>query len=476
MSIKHKSLNDIREEDLYTMSTEMNNEYAMYYIDNAVDRFIINLSIRIVSKYHDNFFELISFIKKLNDGSHEAYGHGKADESDKPTKPSTLLEVLNLVNDLSNFEIGIVHYPNVPSLNPTHRKFIINEDIHILGNEIFVRLKCNEWTLEGVQDRAREVCAKLFSCIGVSKSTIRIVNHRTCDTKYSEFSYPKYTIPVSTHMIIQQIDVSIEGIPIDSSIVLKTYVYNGRVGDDTPGTAINTVWRWRSRHGSDRGAPKLDLNVFPNEFWGFKFLHLRTLIGSLWITSRQAARIVKEFPQFGYDGQPHRETAILCIFNRIIDLENFHIVLNTLPSCNHHTLQNRIGWQNVLNMYQVDRLFILDVSLDDDRNMAIMLAKVAQVEPGENFIEPKYRRTLSDMFIPGWTLPQSWTIDPDKAKIWDGVPRKGQVSVTYISNGIGRAVVPSIRKYFHEKYSLLAVPRDNGGDFYSNDIDPKLWE
>eukprot|EP00604_Paraphysomonas_vestita_P002744 CAMPEP_0174819042 /NCGR_PEP_ID=MMETSP1107-20130205/2048_1 /TAXON_ID=36770 /ORGANISM="Paraphysomonas vestita, Strain GFlagA" /LENGTH=97 /DNA_ID=CAMNT_0016031831 /DNA_START=1305 /DNA_END=1595 /DNA_ORIENTATION=+ len=97
--------------------------------------------------------------------------------------------------------------------------------------------------------------------------------------------------------------------------------------------------------------------------------------------------------------------------------------------------------------------------------MAIMLAKLAQVEPGENFIEPKYRRSLSDMFIPGWTLPQSWTIDPDKAKIWDGVPRKGQVTVTYISNGVGRAVVPSIRKYFYEKYSLLAVPRDNGGDF-----------
>lgn len=470
--------NDIREDDLNTLSHELNHDLSMYYLDKTLDRYIINLSIRIISKNHDNFFELISFIRRLGDSnSHEAYGHGKADEADKPTKSSFLLEVLGLTNELSNFEIGLTHYSNTSHLNPTHRKYILNDEIHILGNEIFVRLKCIDWTLHGIQDRAREVCAKLFSCIGVSKSNIRIANHRTCDTKYSEFSYPKFTLPVTTHLVLQQLDVIIEGLPIDSSVLLKTYVYNGRLGDDPiSGTAINTVWRWRVRYPIDRGAPRLDLNTFPNEFWGYKFLHLRALFGSLWITARQAAHIVNEFPQFGYDGQPHRETAILSIWNRIIDLENFYLVLQTLHATNHHTVYDRIGWQNVLNMNRVDRLFVLDLSLDDARNMAIMLAKVAQVEPGENFIEPKFRRTMGDLYIPGWSLPTSWTIDPEKAKVWDGVPRKGQIAVTYISTGHGRAVVPSIRKYFHEKYSLLSVPRDEGNDFYLTDADPKLWD
>jgi Leucine-rich repeat (LRR) protein len=471
---------DIREEDLTTLSTELNSELAMYYVDRSLDRFIINLSVRIVSKNHDTFFELVSFIRKLADNSHEAYGHGKADEADKPTKSAFLLEVLGLTSDLTNFEIGVSHSSQVAALNPTHRKYILSDDIHILGTEIFVRLRCNDWTLEGVQDRARDVCAKLFSCIGISKSNIRVVNHRTTDTKHSEFSYSKYSLPVSTHLILQQVDVSIEGLPIDSSVLLKTYVVNTRLAgptaEDTPGSTINAVWRWRARLSSDRGAQRLDLNTFPNEFWGFKFLHLRALIGSLWITAKQARHIVNEFPQFGFDGQPHRETAILVLWNRIVDLENFSLVLQTLPHTNHHTVCERIGWQNILNTSQIDRLFVLDLSAEDSRAMAIMLAKVAQVEPGENFIDPKFRRSLGDLFIPGWSLPTSWTIDPDKAKSWDGVPRKGQLTVSYISAGHGKAMVPSIRKYFHERYSLLAVPRDRGEDFYLADTDPKFWD
>jgi len=469
----------LKDDDVNTITSDVNSDTAMYFMEAVPDRFIVYLCIRILSNNQDHLLETISCIRKNDGGAYELFGQGKPDDSDRPTKPATINEILNLTGETaSQFTIGTLQHPNPSSLNPTHKRYVINDDIYMIGSEVIVRLKCSDWSKEGVANRSRDVCSKLFGPLGVYANTVRMVNHRTTDTKSAEFLSYKFAGSVNSHVVLQQVDVCVEGIPQDPNFLVKSYSNSGKGSTPDDATAvINTLWRWRMRNSSDRGNPKVDLNTFPYDFWGFKFLQLRTLIGSLWITAKQAARIVAEFPQFGYDAQPHRESAILCVFSRIVDIENMETVMKTLPQTNHAAVYDRVGWQNAINVWDIDKLFIINLSYDDSRNIAIMLGKFAAVEPGENFLYPRYRRSLVDMFIAGWDLPTSWTIDPDKAKSWDGVPRKGQVIVTYCSSPeTGCKVNPAIRKQFRDRYFLMAVPRGHGEDLYLQDTDPSDWE
>ena len=468
---------ELRQEDLTIMANDINYGHALYIAKSVLERYAVSLCIRILNSTSDSIFEVISLVKKC-EGGYEAFGHAKADAADKPTSTSTIMELLGLSGENAKYEIGILQAPNSSSLNPTHKKFVINDDIYILGSDIYIKLKVDDWTEEGIAIRAREACARLFSCIGVTINSVRVVNLRTCDAKSTEFVTHKFSNGINNHIIMQQVDVCISGIPHGQKILLKSYVNSGKgATPDDASAVVNTIWRWRGRSSQDRGSPKIDLLTYPYEFWGFKFLMLRTMISSHWITCAQACRIVREFPLYGYDAQPHRESAIVSVFSRLVDPENIEILLDTVPQTSHSGIYHRLGWLNVINVWDVDKLFSIDLSYDDARLVAIMLSKFAAVEPGDNFLSPRFRRSMMDLFIPGWDLPASWTIDPDKAKAWDGVPRKGEVIVEYCSaQELGCKLIPSIRRHFFEKYTLLAVPRGSGGDFYVADDNIADWD
>jgi hypothetical protein len=468
---------NLRHEDLTIIANDLNKDTAIYIGKSTLERYTVNLCVRILNSTSDLIFEPISFIRK--DGSaYEAFGHGKAEASEKPASTNTIMDLLGLSRENAKYEIGTLAVPNVQGLNPTHRKFVINEDMYIVGSDIFCKMKYVDWATESISQKASEVCSRLFACIGVANHTVRIVNHRTADAKTSEFLAHKFCDGVSNHIVVQQVDVCITGLPDDAGVLLKAYVNSGKgATPDDASAVVNTLWRWRTRTPHDRGSPKIDLVTYPYEFWGMKFLLLRAMISSFWLSCQQAANIVMEFPLYGYESQPHRESAIVCVFSRLVDPENIETLLDTIPPTSHAGVYHRLGWLNVVNAWDVDKLFCIDLSYDDARIIAIMLAKFAAVEPGDNFVLPKFRRSEKDLFVPGWDLPASWTIDPDKAKAWDGVPRKGDMLAIYSSapeNGC--KLIPSIRKFFFEKYTLLAVPRGYGDDFYLKDENPTDWD
>lgn len=471
LSKQLKSIDDLREDDINSIYNDIVRDNALFVLDNTLERFIITIAARIVN-LNDRIFENVCCFKKMSDGKYEMFGSGEYSKSN-------VFELLGLDAENSRYEIGLTFVPSAPTITPTHRKYVINDDVCFVGPEIFIKLKCSDWSTCAIFEKAREVLAKLFTCIGVNKNVIKIIHHRICDIKHNEFPIHKFNgNAVLTHFVLHQLDLMIEGLSLDDNLMLKSYFNNGKgsSSDDLAGL-VNSIWRWRPKNVSDRIIPKVDLNSFAYEFWGYKLLQLRTLVSCLWITAENAARIALEFPQFGHDAQPHRENAIVTLFSRILDIENFDLVMNTLPNYCHAAVYNRIGWLNALNPHDFDKLFTLELDVEDNRTIAIVLAKLSALEPGNNFLDPRYRRTHNDLFLPGWVLPASWTIDSEKAKTWDGVPRTGQLVVCYTSAvEHGCKPVPSLRRAILEKYFLLAVPRGNGQDYHLLDTNKFDWD
>jgi hypothetical protein len=267
-------------------------------------------------------------------------------------------------------------------------------------------------------------------------------------------------------------DVSVDGLPEKEDLLIKT-TSKAKVAYN------NIVWRWRARHVRDRGNAKLDLTLSCHEYWGIKTMLLRTLIGGIWLTCAQAAFIASRFPQFGNEGHPLRESVIVFLFSRVVDVENFYVVVSTLPPNNYCGVYRRLGWLNAINPHELDYLFNLDLSRADERLMAATLAKFAAVEPGDNMLEARYRRTFEDdIFSFGWDVPASWCVDPDKAKHGDGVPRRGQMLAMYCSSPLkGCKKVPWVREEYCARYFLLAAPRPaSHEDLYLHATEEKKWE
>jgi hypothetical protein len=166
-------------------------------------------------------------------------------------------------------------------------------------------------------------------------------------------------------------------------------------------------------------------------------------------------------------------------------MENFGTVLRTLPQSSYSGVCNRVGWLNCINPWRVDKLFELTLINNDARIVAMMLAKFAAVEPGDNFLGSRFRRTNGDLFVPGWELPGSWTVETrvggrrgSTVGTWDcGVPNKGQLVVVYSSAPEdGCKLIPSVRGAFHKKHFLLDVPlASDVRDVYLED-DSSLWD
>ena len=70
------------------------------------------------------------------------------------------------------------------------------------------------------------------------------------------------------------------------------------------------------------------------------------------------------------------------------------------------------------------------------REPAQVLVALATLEPGENWVDEKYKRKRSMDWVPGWQLPKEWgTEDPDAPET--GVRRFGLVECTYSGKGKG---------------------------------------
>ena len=195
---------------------------------------------------------------------------------------------------------------------------------------------------------------------------------------------------------------------------------------------------------------------------------LRRRISKRWLTCKQVASIMSCFEPM-YPKYCRVRVLQIC-FSRIIDLENFflHIMNHVLPNgkrllhrlkadeCNgvvdggpgkitrvkmfqtdYEEVIKRIGWLNIFNPNDPDLIFDIDHSRYDHYQLVLMLIELADVEPGENFIDetftkwdkqsvdPKTGEKGAFVMISGWELPLSW-LDP-------GPPEIGHLHVEYYS-------------------------------------------
>ena len=86
--------------------------------------------------------------------------------------------------------------------------------------------------------------------------------------------------------------------------------------------------------------------------------------------------------QFG----TYRVEVVVTLFNRIVDLHNFDMVLSVLTPHEVGCVQCRIGLLHYFNPMKPEGFHTCDLSCREERVLAKILAALSFVEPGENWV------------------------------------------------------------------------------------------
>jgi len=163
----------------------------------------------------------------------------------------------------------------------------------------------------------------------------------------------------------------------------------------------------------------------------------------------------------------YRGEFIVSVFSRVIDLENFHKVIETVDKEGSISIAHRLGWLNILNLEHFDRHYDLDLTFKDHWKLANMVTRLAVDEDGDNLPLRQFSRKADPLvWIPGWDLPASWDADNYQAKgttIKPGVPNEGRLICQYWSkpNREGTSyffALPELRARLGRENTLLGVP------------------
>lgn len=180
-----------------------------------------------------------------------------------------------------------------------------------------------------------------------------------------------------------------------------------------------------------------------------KMLELQIEMPGLFLSASQAVQLMDYFPEEGY----LRVQVLLAIFSHIIDVENVcHIYDNHCSLNERLELIHRLGILVVMDPMKPDREYCLDLRHYDQREWAKVLISLALNEPGDNWVDGgEYRWSRYDDPVPGWILPQPWTL-PDESDGGEGGPRRyGWLRVTYTSTAKGCEPSPQVRRNLRRK-------------------------
>lgn len=124
------------------------------------------------------------------------------------------------------------------------------------------------------------------------------------------------------------------------------------------------------------------------------------------------------------------------LFGRCVDPENFYwtALHPTFPAPEHrNAVVKRLGWLNVLDWRNPEiARYDLDLRVPDEWKVAHVLTQLAALEPGNNFLNPIFRRLRDLDPIPGWELPAQWDIERYDGKLAKGIPTEGALVVDYV--------------------------------------------
>lgn len=458
--------------------SDLDKNIALYRSDGRgqIDRIVLNLEVRILNELKTQLLEPLGIFIRSEGKRYNPYG---VDSLDRGTGPS-LSELMGLDNENPYFEIGLEPVPDVSKVNPMFRKYHIGEDVTICGSSIFVQLYVSEWNYESIYQKCHDLILKLFSLLTVTDSCVRVVSHRATESRGpSECLASRLKCDnIQNITVLHQMDVVVDGIAFTEKAIIKSSTeIEGQSAQKYD--YLCCFWRWRQRKPQDRGSAVTDFlfSTSSHDIWGTKLFILRSVISDKWITCEQAISLILEFPTFGSDGQLYRESAILSLFSRLIDLENFHTVLDStlIPDC-HNSAYKRIGYLNTLNGFELDRQFLLDLESPECRLVAFLLAKLAAAEPGQNTVDQRFCRSIAELFSFGWSVPADWGEETDRGPS-DIVPTKGKFIVKYSSQPErGCRLIPELRAAVQQKYLLLGVPRrTDDQDIYKFDTHDEEW-
>ncbi|KAG6574515.1 Leucine-rich repeat-containing protein 74 [Phytophthora cinnamomi] len=173
---------------------------------------------------------------------------------------------------------------------------------------------------------------------------------------------------------------------------------------------------------------------------GLKMVQIESAICDRWLSCEQASKIISCMPAT-FHARP--ETARI-LFSRLIDLHNFYRLYDAMSRPEQHASARMLGWLNIMNPMAPERVYALNLSVHDEREMTKVLVDLAIGEPGENWLNQSFTLVQGEPGIPGWKLPARWEKEDNKE---GGVNRAGFLGLEYYSGqDRGCAPVLSLRK------------------------------
>jgi len=155
----------------------------------------------------------------------------------------------------------------------------------------------------------------------------------------------------------------------------------------------------------------------------------------LWLLCRHVA-VVMEVLQF-IGGQArtvhfgsYRSDLVCLLYERIVDIHNFELVIRVLEPFEVAAITCRIGWLNFYNVMKPEGTIQLNLGRYEERCIAKMLCVLAITEPGNNWTEYSFRWKPEDDAVPGWELTDGWVKQDGKD---EGMPNRGILSLYYYS-------------------------------------------
>ena len=127
---------------------------------------------------------------------------------------------------------------------------------------------------------------------------------------------------------------------------------------------------------------------------------------------------------------PSKIECAQALFGNILDLENFHVLLSSMPPPLRPQLILRLGWLNIWNPANPDGQYVLDMSKWDERRMAEMLIHLSCLESGRHLFDCSYQPKGAP---PPKGRPPEYRIN----ERWIGgeAPENGTFRVTYATEG-----------------------------------------
>jgi hypothetical protein len=187
-----------------------------------------------------------------------------------------------------------------------------------------------------------------------------------------------------------------------------------------------------------------------------------------WLLCRHLAAIILSFPcgssmRTDYFGSYHVDL-IVSLFNRVVDIHNFEIVMKVLNPQECAQVYCRIGWLNIFNPTKPEGYFVVDFNRYEERLVGKMLIALAITEPGDNMLDYWFRWSWDMDVVPGWELTEGYKRD-------ETCTLKGIMMARYYSGeGKGKTGCAAHVRLRKAMYSLVL----SSEDVASCDLDEKF--